>query len=84
MKMVASSEEIGKETVSLAPTQPNLDKNDEVVNIIIKIKIYHVPLTKLVDSDAASSHKSEKDVKETKTPTQEPPETIPSSRLWQC
>ena len=62
-------EELEKEIVSLAPTQPNPDHRNEVIYGIIKTTVNEVPLTILVDSGAASSHITEKAVKDTRSPT---------------
>ena len=61
-------EEPEKETVSLAPAQPHAEQN-EVIYGIIETTLNNIPLTILVDSGAASSHITEKAVKETKSPT---------------
>ena len=58
-----------KETVSLAPAQPHAEQNNEVIYGIIKTTVNNIPLTILVDSGAASSHITEKAVKDTKSPT---------------
>ena len=60
-------EEPEKETVSLAPAQPNSEQNNEVIYEIVKTTMNNVPLTILVDSGAASSHITEKAVKDTKS-----------------
>ena len=62
-------EEPEKETVSLATAQTPAEQNNEVIYGIIKTKVNNIPLTILVDSGAASSHITEKAVKETKSPT---------------
>ena len=62
-------EEPEKETVSLAPAQPHAEQNNEVIYGIIKTTVNNIPLTILVDSGAASSHITEKAVKDTKSPT---------------
>ena len=62
-------EEPEKETVALAPTQPHLEQNNEVIYGIIKTTVSNIPLTILVDSGAPSSHITEKTVKDTKRPT---------------
>ena len=62
-------EEPEKETVSLAPAQSHAEQNNEVIYGIIKTTVNIFQLTILVDSGAASSHITEKAVKDTKSPT---------------
>lgn len=62
-------EEPEKETVSLAPALSNSEQNNEVIYGIFKTTVNDIPLTILVDSGAASSHITEKAVKDTKSLT---------------
>ena len=47
-------EEPEKETVSLAPTQPNSEQNNDCIYGIIKTTANNIPLTILLDSGVAA------------------------------
>ena len=71
-----------KETVSLAPAEPHAEQNNDVIYGTIKTTVNNIPLIILVNSEATSSHITEKAVKDRRCQTHPRKKPLQVVGMW--